>query len=287
MNKEKSESYLSEVFSSIQGEGGSLKGSCFGKRQIFIRFSGCNLFNSLNDISSCFWCDSSEAQQFKNPKVKFEEIPGTKRFKYLRNPLKNEQVITIIQNLVTKDLHSISFTGGEPLCQLDFILNLLDDLRKNQISYPLYLETNGTILPDQKQLNSLAKYFRFCCCDIKDRSSKVAPKNKWNDLVQTELEFIKKFVHLRINTFVKIVVTSQTKIDDIIWISKELSGINYPNGEGVGLAIQPVYLSNESLRKKFSITIDHLNQIFYTVANYLSPENISLSIQAHKYLDLL
>lgn len=37
--------YVSEVFSSIQGEGKLL-----GRRQIFVRFSGCNL--------NCNYCDT-------------------------------------------------------------------------------------------------------------------------------------------------------------------------------------------------------------------------------------
>jgi len=35
--------HLVEIFSSYQGEGGVVRGSCFGRRQIFIRFAGCNL----------------------------------------------------------------------------------------------------------------------------------------------------------------------------------------------------------------------------------------------------
>ncbi len=57
-----SEGYLSELFSSIQGEGGTVRGSCFGKRQIFIRFAGCNLANRAFNSSGCFWCDSPTAQ---------------------------------------------------------------------------------------------------------------------------------------------------------------------------------------------------------------------------------
>ena len=56
------EGYIAEIFSSIQGEGGTVKGSCFGKRQIFIRFSGCNIASGAFKSTGCFWCDTSQAQ---------------------------------------------------------------------------------------------------------------------------------------------------------------------------------------------------------------------------------
>ncbi len=43
---------MAEVFNSWQGEGGSVEGSAFGRRQIFVRFAGCDLH--------CLWCDSKE-----------------------------------------------------------------------------------------------------------------------------------------------------------------------------------------------------------------------------------
>ena len=57
--------YLFEIFSSIQGEGGTVRGSCFGKRQVFIRFAGCNLANQGFNTSGCFWCDSRTSQNLK------------------------------------------------------------------------------------------------------------------------------------------------------------------------------------------------------------------------------
>ncbi len=286
MNKVKLESFITEIFSSIQGEGGTVRGSCFGKRQIFIRFSGCNLSDGLYGTSGCFWCDSINAQDPQPPKAKIEEIPGSLRYNYLRNPITKDNLINIIQKLITKDLHSISFTGGEPLCQLDFILDFAEFLENNHINYPLYLETNGTLIPNKKQLNILAKYFRFCCCDIKDRSSQSSIEKTWKELVIKELDFIKVFVEMNINIFAKIIVTSQTKIGDIGWICHNLSEIEYSNGESVGLAIQPVYLIDEDLKERYLISIDHLNELFYKAAESLSSEQISLSIQAHKYLNL-
>ena len=75
----KTEGYLAEIFSSFQGEGGSVRGSCFGKRQIFIRFAGCDL--------RCLWCDSAEYRNPKYPECRVETVPGTWQFEKVKNPI--------------------------------------------------------------------------------------------------------------------------------------------------------------------------------------------------------
>lgn len=281
------EGYIAEIFSSIQGEGGTVKGSCFGKRQIFIRFSGCNIASGAFKSTGCFWCDTPQAQILETEYLNYEKIPCSQEFERIKNPVKILKIIEVIKNLITPDLHSISLTGGEPLYQIDFIKELTKALNSAQLNYPLYLETNGSIIPFEKDLKELAKYIKYCCCDIKDKSSKAALLFNWKNLVNNELEFISKMIHHGVETFAKIVVTSQTQIQDIQWISKKLSEIKYPNDENVSLAIQPVFLENEELKAKYSISISHLNEIFYTSAEYLNPESLTLSIQAHKYLKLL
>ena len=282
-----SEGCFSEVFSSIQGEGGTVRGSCFGKRQIFVRFSGCNLACGDFDSKGCFWCDSPSAKLLNVETFKYEEVPGSQQLKSLDNPAKLSNIVKVVKNLITSDLHSISFTGGEPLYQLDPVLNLARSMKDANIKHPLYLETNGSVALNDNQINELASYFKYCCCDIKDKSANAAPLENWKALVESELSFIKKLVEKSVNTFAKLVVTSQTDLQDMRWICEALSKIMYSNGEIVGLAIQPVTLETKELKDKFSISTRMLNDIFYTAAEFLPPESLTLSIQAHKYLKLL
>src|SRR3989338_9235017 len=97
---------ISEIFSSIQGEG-----IYSGVRQIFVRFFGCSL--------KCSYCD-------------------TKPETYCEYSVDN-----LIRSLLTfgNHHHSISFTGGEPLKQVKFLEKLLPEIKKNEPK--LYLETNG------------------------------------------------------------------------------------------------------------------------------------------------
>lgn len=282
--------WLSEIFASFQGEGGTLPGSCFGKKQIFIRFRGCNL--ALGDFGAkgCVWCDSFNTHTLKYPKLNFEKNPGSQNMENLNNPIEVDKIISIVKNLITPDLHSISITGGEPLYQINFLINLLESLEKINKQIPLYLETNGSINLNGKILDSLGKNFTYCCCDIKDRSSKAAEPNLWQKLVEFELNFIKEMIYRNVNTFAKIVVTDETKLEDIKWISKKLSNIRYSDGEIVGLAIQPVFIDKniKNHSKNISpISLSHLNEFFKVAANYLPAESLTLSVQVHKYLNLL
>ncbi|MFW9878008.1 MAG: hypothetical protein ACFFG0_33410 [Candidatus Thorarchaeota archaeon] len=281
-----SKGYFSEIFSSFQGEGGTVRGSCFGKRQIFIRFSGCNLFDGDFDSTGCFWCDSTFSQRIELKFLKVEKIPGSLEFIHVKNPLKIYKILEIIKGLITKDLHSISFTGGEPLLQLDVLFHLASTLRTQNVNYPLYLETNGSIELNEIQMVKLGDLFEYCCCDIKDRSARAATLGKWRELVFRELKFIETLVKLDVKTFGKLVVTSKTNIQDVSWICENLSKIAFKDGHIVGLAIQPVTLEDEMLKRDYSVPNSYLNEIFYTAAEYLPSKSLTLSIQAHKYLNL-
>jgi len=107
---------ITEIFSSIQGEG-----VYAGKKQIFVRFYGCNL-------TSCRFCDT-QPSGYKEYTCK-ELLAAISGFK-------NEH-------------HSISITGGEPLLQKDFLKRILLLLKKEDER--IYLETNGTLLEELKEV---------------------------------------------------------------------------------------------------------------------------------------
>ncbi|MFH0935929.1 MAG: 7-carboxy-7-deazaguanine synthase QueE [Candidatus Omnitrophota bacterium] len=122
---------ISEVFSSVQGEGLYL-----GIKQLFVRFYGCNLQCSFCDtkIDSFIEYDSEELSQ---------EI-----------------------KLYGRDFHSVAFTGGEPLLQKDFLKEALKAAKRGD--YLNYLETNGTL---PAQLEEVVNYVDIVAMDIKLPSS--------------------------------------------------------------------------------------------------------------------
>jgi len=139
---------LIEIFSSCQGEG-----PLVGCRQVFIRFSGCNL--------TCDYCDTPWQPQ---PCCRLERAPGSGDFREANNPVEFEQVSRLISAWVEDDPglhHSISITGGEPLCHAEVLQSWLPELAN---LLPIYLETNGT-LPER--LDGLLEHLSWVSMDIK------------------------------------------------------------------------------------------------------------------------
>lgn len=154
---------INEIFSSIQGEG-----PYQGVPQVFIRFSGCNL--------KCSYCDTDHLYY------------------------KEYTVDGLLGEIPRLDVHSISITGGEPLCQSDFLKNFLP-----RVSHKIYLETNGILC---RELELVLPYIDIISMDIK-LSSSTGQRSFWNE----HREFLK--ISQKKEVFVKTVITDTTVIDDL------------------------------------------------------------------------
>lgn len=100
---------ISEIFSSIQGEG-----KYVGCRQLFIRFVGCNL--------SCRYCDTEDMLAADKCDLENDKV--------LDNPVTLTDVLPYIKKRLQEKHHSISLTGGEPLLYTDFINELADEVKQ-------------------------------------------------------------------------------------------------------------------------------------------------------------
>lgn len=117
-----------EIFTSIQGEGPYI-----GVKQLFIRFSGCNL--------ECNYCDTNQ------------EFSGSS-MEYTAQELRDN-----IQDFDLRTVHSISLTGGEPLIWADFLFEFLP-----LVDSKIYLETNSTL---KNNLEKIIDYIDVISADIK------------------------------------------------------------------------------------------------------------------------
>jgi len=165
---------ISEIFQSIQGEGKYL-----GVRQVFIRFFGCEL--------NCRWCDTVYARDLRAggfTEMDVDEIMGRVA-------------------LIWGGCHSISLTGGEPLLQVDFLKELLPQLKKAR--QRIYLETNGI---KAKALQEIVNDIDIIAADIKLPSSTQGPPF-WKE----HAEFLR--LARQQDLFVKTVITADTHIEDI------------------------------------------------------------------------
>ena len=206
----KTDAPLVEIFSSIQGEG-----ILVGARQIFIRFAGCNL--------DCHYCDTDFSVRSH---CQVENSPGVGKSRLIANPVSGEVVFELIRDWhesAPGAHHSISLTGGEPLLQVDTLLNWLPELRK---ILPIYLETNGTL---PAQLQTLLPFLDWVSMDIKLGSQTG---------LATDWEVHRRFLLLasQTNCYVKMVIGNDTSDLELQHGAELVAKIS----EMIPLILQPV-----------------------------------------------
>src|SRR5919198_498326 len=100
---------LSEIYTSIEGEG-----ILFGTRTMFVRLAGCPL--------KCHWCDTPYALPLESG---------------------SDYSIDEVKELISKSLqvntYKVNFTGGEPLVQLEALLELAKFVKQKGLR--IYLES--------------------------------------------------------------------------------------------------------------------------------------------------
>jgi organic radical activating enzyme len=182
--------YISEIFSSIQGEG-----YLAGRRQIFIRMAECNL--------ECSYCDTDYARQETS---RIETAPGSTEFRHMQQPLLRDHVLRIVKNwcaALPGAHHSISLTGGEPLLYAESLVSWLPELRR---VLPIHLETNGTM---HLALEQVIEQLDYVSMDMKLPSTSGCTEHLWD----LHREFL-RVAHGR-NASVKVVIGNETVLDEI------------------------------------------------------------------------
>ena len=215
---------IREIFTSIQGEGPYV-----GQKHIFVRFCKCNL--------NCDFCDTD----FDSKKAKSYDIYS------LFNELDNNKC------------NIISFTGGEPLMDIEFLKGFLNKF-KSSLNKKIYLETNGILF---EQLNEIIEFVDIVSMDIKLQSATGQPNRfKCNE------EFLK--IASKKDVFIKVVFDKniiQDEIDTCAQLAKKY---------GVLLVLQPKMPMDKDLK------IEEIYDKFYEIY-----ENIRLIPQVHKFLNVM
>ena len=147
---------IKEIFLTKQGEGYHT-----GRKSVFIRFSGCNLWSGMEkdrDKAICNWCDTD-----------FVGTDGLNGGQYL-----TDQIAKLVWDLWPVNILEAPYivcTGGEPLLQLDQFF--VDEMHRN--GFEIAIETNGTCIPPNK--------IDWIC---------VSPKNNTDLVLKTgdELKFV-------------------------------------------------------------------------------------------------
>jgi 7-carboxy-7-deazaguanine synthase len=247
--------YITELFSSFQGEG-----PYAGRRQIFIRFAGCPF--------SCFYCDTPSARY---PKPKFCTVFGNAfKKRFFENPMSLSLVLELLPELRTPDLHSISYTGGEPLFSATFVKEIAKEAKDMHLKN--YMETNGY---SARAFASIADYFDFASIDIKLRGHQAS--TNYDEQYKNELECIRISADRGLETIVKVVVVKDTAIEEIEDICRDIADFN------IKFVLQPV--TDDRAQRDIVPSIKELFALSETAGTFLP--DVMVIPQVHKILRIL
>ena len=215
---------ITEIFSSIQGEGPYI-----GEEQVFVRFSGCNL--------SCKFCDERKKRDL---------------LEYTSSE--------VIEKIVNEGKKTVSFTGGEPLLQADFLKEILLVLKKKDLN--IYLETNGTLKDELLKV--------LDCVDVISMDIKLPSSTGCVPYWKAHTVFLKEAIKKEV--FVKSIVTPETIPLDVEMAASIVKSLD----ENIPFIIQPVSY-NGNIEK-----VNLLEDFFNSAKHRLN--DVRIIPQVHKIL---
>lgn len=244
--------FISEIFSSIQGEG-----MLAGRRQIFVRLMECNL--------DCRYCDTDFK---KSDTCRLESQPGSGTFITLPQPLPLHKISALFEEWklhLPGAHHSASFTGGEPLLHADALAEWFPVIRK---SLPIHLETNGTM---HVALRSVKHCVDYISMDMKLPSTAGCTEQLWDlhALFLSEAQGT--------NVSVKVVVGEVTPTSEIQRVCDVIASVD----AALPLFLQPLSLPDGTV----GITAAHILRLQELASSRLP--DVRVIPQMHKMLGAL
>jgi len=213
--------FVSEIFSSAQGEGVNI-----GRRQLFVRFCECH--------RRCLYCDTNvERTEF----LRVELEPGGDKFLNEPNPVSLERLLQLIvdANRAACAHDDLFITGGEPLLYADFLAEMLPEARR-RLNLPVHLETSGD---KPAEFALIAQWVDHVLMDIK-LPSVTGEAGTWNE----HLKFLRRIIQSGAGATIKLVVnadTAQEDLDRAVEIIRE-AGSQFP------VILQPMTATLQSNR---------------------------------------
>jgi organic radical activating enzyme len=189
--------YVSEIFTSIEGEG-----LWAGTPAVFVRLSGCNL--------ACSYCDTGYARTNSEAAVVYPERVACDGVA-VPNPVSADQLVEAVDG---RSAGVLVLTGGEPLLQDGFIGAVGGELRR--MGYRLHLETNGTLFD---ALGGVKDVVDFISMDIKLPSSQGG-----KSLAGEHQRFLEALEGMP--AAVKIIVTADADLEEVAEAARLVAGVN-------------------------------------------------------------
>lgn len=229
--------FVSEIFDSFQGEG-----LFAGRRHVFLRMAGCNI--------RCGYCDTPDSLVRTEGCVVSDESGASTT---VTNPLSVGMLSGLLAPFLGRRLgvHALAITGGEPLVQAPFLIELLRSLRPEVL---VLVETNAT-LPDR--LDGLLPFVDIVSADVKLPSNS-GERPFWDE----HHAFLEKSRGKTL--YVKVPVDEATSDDDVAKAARLVASIN----PSIPFFLQPIVsdageprIGPSRLGRFYDLAVPHLAEV--------------------------
>lgn len=250
-----------EIFSSFQGEGVHV-----GRRQVFVRMAGCPL--------NCCYCDTPLSKK-DSPLCRAEQHASTSDFELIRNPIEVNDLIPQIRNLMTSDAKAVSYTGGEPLLQEEFLYSIADRCRRN--GWKNYLDTSGF---SARRFRKVVNVIDYAAIDVKLPDHQAVIAEDYSKLYANEISCIEVSCDNCAETIIKVVILPGTDGEYFTKVCKDIRSIVENTSAELYFVIQPVTLMGE-MSQSFTKEIFELSE---RAGSYL--KEVRVIPQVHKIIGI-
>jgi len=201
-----------EIFTSVEGEG-----ILYGTKTLFVRLAGCPF--------TCFYCDTKES------------LPLDSGTEY-----SIEDANKLIDSNLKKQTYKVNFTGGDPLIQHQAVAELAKHIQEKDI--PTYLESSCF---DVDRFNHVLPFIDIVKIEFKTKDSEFVEEKNYEKFITQTIKCLESSVNTKKTTFIKIVVSSKTKLDEFKELTNQIFNTISKNDIS-GFVIQPTYgISEPSL----------------------------------------
>jgi len=189
----------------VEGEG-----ILYGTKTLFVRLAGCPF--------KCFYCDTKDSLPLDSG-----------------NEYSLEEACKLIEKKLEKNTYKVNFTGGDPLIQHDAVAELAKYIQTKKI--PTYLESSCF---DSDRFNHVLPFIDIIKIEFKTKDSDFVDSKHYERLIDNAMKCLKSSITSKKTTYVKIVVSSKTKLEDFKDLVDKIFN-NISKQDINGFIIQPTY----------------------------------------------
>jgi len=228
-----------EIFTSVEGEG-----ILYGTKTLFVRLAGCPF--------TCFYCDTKES------------LPLDSGTEYTI-----EEANQLVDSNLKNQTYKVNFTGGDPLIQHEAVALLAKHIQNKKI--PTYLESSCF---DIDKFNHVLPFIDIVKIEFKTKDSNFVDSNHYEKLITHTMKCLKSSVQAKKITYIKIVVSSKTQLNEFEELTKQIFDI-ISKDDIDGFIIQPTYGVSEP-------SLDLLLNLYDIVYPYYI--DVKVVPQLHKFI---